>query len=36
VQSLRVAGREMLASRRAAGLSTHPYFWAAFVGAGGQ
>lgn len=35
-QSLRAAGREVLASRRAAGLSTHPYFWAAFVGAGAR
>ncbi len=35
-QSLRAAGREMLASRRAAGLSAHPYFWAAFVGAGAK
>jgi len=35
-ESLRAAGREMLASRRAAGLSTHPYFWAAFVGAGAK
>jgi hypothetical protein len=35
-QSLRAAGRDVLASRRAAGLSTHPYFWAAFVGTGAK
>jgi CHAT domain-containing protein/tetratricopeptide (TPR) repeat protein len=33
-ESLREAGRRVLARRRAASLSTHPYFWAAFVGAG--
>lgn len=35
-ESLRAAGREMLAARRKAGLSTHPYFWAAFVGTGAK
>ncbi|MBY0374246.1 MAG: CHAT domain-containing protein, partial [Bryobacteraceae bacterium] len=33
-ESLRDASRAMLAARRAAGQSTHPFFWAAFVGAG--
>ncbi len=33
-ESLREAGRSVLARRRADGLNTHPYFWAAFVGAG--
>ena len=33
-ESLREASRTMLAARRAAGKSTHPFFWAAFVGAG--
>ena len=33
-ESLREASRAMLAARRAAGQSTHPFFWAAFVGAG--
>ena len=32
--ALAEAARETLASRRAAGQSTHPYYWAAFVAAG--
>lgn len=34
VASVASAQRSMLAARRAAGLSAHPYFWAAFVAAG--
>lgn len=34
VAAVASAQRSALAARRAAGLSTHPYFWAAFVAAG--
>ncbi len=33
--SLAAAMKATLASRRAAGLSDHPYYWAAFIGEGG-
>jgi CHAT domain-containing protein len=32
--ALREAGRTVLASRRARGLSTHPFYWAAFTATG--
>jgi len=32
--ALALAARQTLAARRAAGLSTHPYYWAAFVATG--
>ena len=32
--AVREASREVLAQRRSAGLSTHPYYWAGFVAAG--
>lgn len=33
-EAVRAAGLEMLRARRAAGQSTHPFYWAAFVAAG--
>ncbi|MBI3473851.1 MAG: CHAT domain-containing protein, partial [Candidatus Solibacter usitatus] len=33
-EALREAGRSALQARRQSGRSTHPFFWAAFVGAG--
>jgi len=33
-EAVRAAGRERLAARRAAGLSTHPAYWGAFVAVG--
>jgi CHAT domain-containing protein len=33
-EAVRHAGQSVLAARRAAGESTHPFYWAAFVGAG--
>jgi CHAT domain-containing protein len=32
-ESVRAAGLTMLRERRAKGLSTHPFYWAAFVAA---
>ena len=32
--SLWIADRSMLKERRAAGKSTHPWYWAGFIGAG--
>jgi CHAT domain-containing protein len=34
IESVATAERELLAARRAAGQSTHPFYWAAFVAAG--
>ena len=33
--SVWLSAREMLKERRLAGKSTHPWYWAGFVGAGG-
>jgi CHAT domain-containing protein len=33
-EAVRSAGRSVLHQRRVAGESTHPFYWAAFVGAG--
>ena len=35
-EAARDASRAILASRRAAGRSTHPYFWAAFIATGAE
>ena len=34
VDAVREAGLAVLRERRATGLSAHPFYWAAFVGAG--
>jgi CHAT domain-containing protein len=34
-ESMAAAMRAVIAGRRAAGLSTHPYYWSAFVSEGG-
>jgi CHAT domain-containing protein len=33
-EAVQQAGREILAARRAAGTSTHPFYWGGFVAAG--
>jgi len=34
IDSMRDANRAMLEARRAAGATTHPYYWAGFVATG--